>query len=106
MTASRHLTPMEELFFWDDRPAYPCACFFRAELLGELNRERFEPAIRLTLRQYPVLCSKVRFDSAGRPQWLVPNEPRFIVCWGQAAERQELPKAGRIDLSADSLPAN
>jgi len=33
---------MEELFFWDDRPAYPCACFFRAEFRGELDRLTLE----------------------------------------------------------------
>lgn len=92
---------MEELFFWDDRPAYPCACFFRAELLGELNRADLEAAIGRTLRSYPLLCSKVQFDSGGRLQWLVPDEPQFIICWERAGEGQQLPKARRIDLCVE-----
>ena len=102
MIASRNLTPMEELFFWDDRPAYPCACFFRAEFRGALNRLALEAAIARTLRLYPLFCSKVQFDSAGRLQWLVSEEPEFMICWGQIAEGHMLPSAGRIDLSAET----
>lgn len=93
---------MEELFFWDDRPAYPCACFFRAEFRGELNRVALEAAIDRALRQYPLLCSKVQFDSAGRLQWLVSAEPQFMICWKQAGEGQQLPKARRIDLCVET----
>jgi|GEM_PF-4792585 len=92
---------MEELFFWDDRPAYPCACFFRLAFRGELKRLELEEALAQTLSRYPFFTSKVEFDGAGRPRWCVPDHPQFVICWHEELGDQELPSAGRIDLSAE-----
>jgi len=65
------LSAIEEFFYFDDRPAYPCSCKVRADFSGEIDFTGMESALRVTVQRYPRFCSAVTGEP---PVWLPPGE--------------------------------
>ncbi len=94
------LTATEELLLVDDRPAYPCCCFVRAEFSGCFDRSTLEAAIRAALRQHPLLTALVA--RRGRQWvWVPVDNPQPVIEWMAKPPGDALPPAQRIDLAAE-----
>ena len=84
----------------DDRPAYPCCCFVRAEFSGCFDRSPLEAAIRAALRQHPLLTALVA--RRGRQWvWVPVDHPQPVIEWMAKPPGEVLPPAQRIDLTAE-----
>ena len=92
------LTAMEEFFFWDDRPAYPCSCFVRLRFAGCLDRAAFDRAIQTLLTRHPMFTAKVENDPRGRLRWSLVENPSPRIVWETASIGDSLPPATRLDL--------
>lgn len=92
------LTPIEELFFVEDRPAYPFCCFVRAEFSGCFEPATFETAIRATLREHPMLTARV-MRCGRRLTWVPVDNPQPSIEWNAKPTGDGLPPARRIDLN-------
>jgi hypothetical protein len=101
MNSSFPLTAMEEFFFWDDRPAYPCCCFVRLRFFGCLDRSAFERAMHVALTRHPLLRAKVEIAGRGRLRWVVVENPSPVIAWEDAPVGGSLPPAMHIDLQRE-----
>jgi hypothetical protein len=100
MSRTLPLSAMEEFFFWDDRPAYPCDCFVRLRFSGRLDRPAFERATLVALARHPLLRAKVEIVGR-RLQWSVVEGPAPVVTWEMAPVGGPLPPARHIDLERE-----
>jgi NRPS condensation-like uncharacterized protein len=96
------LTTMEEFFFWEDRPAYPCSCFVRAHFSGRLDRAAFDAAASETLKRHPLLSATVEQQSNRRLRWVVVDEPQPIIHWESGPTGGPFPHATHLDLSRET----
>jgi hypothetical protein len=92
------LTAMEEFFFWDDRPAYPCSCFIRLRFAGCLDQAAFETAVRAVLARHPLLSAKVEVVGRRRLQWSVVEDPAPVMTWEASPVGGTLPPATHLDV--------
>lgn len=96
------LTPMEEFWFWEDRPAYPYNCFGRLRFDGILNRAAFESAAAVVLKRHPMLYSKVERTGGSRLQWVPVEHPQPAIKWKRGRTGGSFPLAARLDLSKET----
>lgn len=92
---------MEELFFVEDCPAYPCCCFVRAEFSGQFDRAALEAAIRVALRQHPLLTARLARQGR-RLIWVPVDNPQPVIEWLSKRSGDWLPPATRIELTEDA----
>lgn len=85
----------------DDRPAYPCCCFVRAEFSGCFDRAALEAAIRANLRQHPLLTARVA-RRGRRLTWVPVEDPQPAIEWRAGPVDDKFPPATRIDLTAET----
>ena len=95
------LTPIEELFFIDDRPAYPCCGFLRARLSGELDQARMEAAIRATLPRHPLLTAHIERHGSGLV-WVPAQDSLPAIAWSLSSPPEGFPAASQIDLRTET----
>jgi hypothetical protein len=98
MSVSFPLTTLEELLFWEDRPAYPWSCFVRAHLSGRIDRPAFESAATEALKRHPLLSATVERRGRGHLRWVVADEPRSVIRWESGPVGGPFPHATRLDL--------
>lgn len=94
------LTPIEELFFTDDRPAYPSCCFLRAGFSGCFDPGKLEATIRATIQRHPLLTAKVERRGSGLV-WVPAEKPLPSIVWQVQPGPDGFPPAVRIDLLAE-----
>ena len=88
---------MEEFFFWDDRPAYPCDFFVRLRFAGCLDRTGFEKAVRVAMARHPLLTAKVK--TVGRRLWWAGVDDWVpVLHWETSPCGGPLPPATHLDL--------
>ena len=63
------LTPIEHVFFKQDRPTHPIQFFCRLRFAGVLNEGVLREALRKTIERHPVFQAVVRRTSDGHCQW-------------------------------------
>ena len=95
------LTPIEELFFTDHRPAYPSCCFVRARFSGCFDREKLEAVIRATIQRHPLLTAKVEQSNSGLV-WVPSENSLPSIVWQSQPDTDGFPPAVRLDLLAGS----
>ncbi len=101
MNIQFRLTPIEELFFYDDRPGWPATFFGRLKLSGELDRELAELAHQSVIQRHPLAAANIR---AVRPKQLWWNRVDTVDTFRWAAARTDeswAPMSG-IDLRHDA----
>jgi hypothetical protein len=101
MNSSFPLTAMEEFFFWDDRPAYPCNCFLRLRFAGCLDRTAYERAVRVALARHPLLRAKVEVVGRRRLRWSVVEDPAPVTIWEDAPVGGPMPPGMHMDLQRE-----
>jgi NRPS condensation-like uncharacterized protein len=95
------LTPMEEFWFWEDRPAYPASCFNRLHFDGELNRAAFESATDVAIRRHPLLRSIVERTGRFGLKWIPLENPEVSIQWSKGTSAAPFPPASRQDLTKE-----
>ena len=95
------LTPIEELFFTDDRPAYPSCCFVRARFSGCFEKAKMESAIGTAVQRHPLLTAKVE-RRGSRQVWAPAGNPRPSVVWRSQPAAETFPPAASIDLRVET----
>jgi hypothetical protein len=98
MSLSLPLTTMEEFFFWEDRPAYPCSCFARLRFSGCLDRAAFQAAVRTVVSRHPLFAAKIEADRRGRLRWAGVEDPQPRIEWESAPTGGPIPRGTRLDL--------
>jgi hypothetical protein len=98
MSLSLPLTAMEEFFFWDDRPAYPCSSFVRLRFSGCLDRAAFQRAVDTALSRHPLLTAKVEIAGRRRLRWSLVENPAPVIVWEERPLDGRLPPATHLDL--------
>jgi hypothetical protein len=81
MTDGRPLTPLEEYFLLEDRPAYPWSFFVRLGLAGCADRQAAEKALRHCVAWHPLLSSIARQQRDGSWIWQRIENPQPAVRW-------------------------
>ncbi len=92
------LTPLEEYFFWEDRPAYPCSCFIRLRFVGPFSYRAFQAAWPVVLSRHPLLASRVVASRWRGLQWLPVEHPHPRIQWQRAEPEDAFPRADHLDL--------
>ena len=81
MTGDWPLTPLEEYFLLEDRPAYPWSFFVRLGLTGCADRQAAEKALRHCVARHPLLSSIARQQRDGSWIWQRVPHPQPVVRW-------------------------
>jgi hypothetical protein len=101
MTNRWPLTPLEEYFLLEDRPAYPWSFFVRLGFAGCLDRQIAETALCRSVAQHPLLSSIVR-QRPGGWGWQRVEQPHPAVQWNTGgAGNNNYVTATRLDIAAE-----
>lgn len=95
------LTPIEELFFVDDRPDYPCCGFLRADFSGVFDQNKLESAIQKILPRHPLLTARVE-DRDSRFVWVPGETPQPVIEWKLGSADEGYPASSHLDLRVES----
>jgi NRPS condensation-like uncharacterized protein len=94
------LTPLEEYFLLEDRPAYPWTFFVRLGFAGCVDRRIAEAALCHSIARHPLLSSIV----CRRPDgwvWQRVEQPHPAVQWNTGEADDHYVKATRLDLAEE-----
>ena len=94
------LNVIEELMFWDDRPAYPWSFFVRLRFEGVIERAAFERAVETVVGRHVLLHSVVQ--QHGKRLYFVPQagtSPQMI--WLDEAPCDQLPESSYLDITRE-----
>jgi len=95
------LSCLEELMFFDDRPAHPMTGVFRLRFSGFLERDAFEAAWRTVVERHPLLRATVSLDYGRRPVWIDRPDWEPVIHWQAEPNSYGFPNTGHIDLTRE-----
>lgn len=101
MTDPCLLTPLEEYFLLEDRPAYPWSFFVRLGCTGRADRQAAEAALRHCLARHPLLSSIAHRRADGCWIWRRVEQPQPRVHWTTGDAEQAYATATHLDISAE-----
>jgi NRPS condensation-like uncharacterized protein len=100
MTEPWALTPLEEYFLLEDRPAYPWTFFVRLGFAGCVDRRSAETALCHSIARHPLLSSIV-WRRPGGWAWQRVEQPHPAVQWNTGDADDHYVKATRLDLTEE-----
>lgn len=101
MTDPQFLTPLEEYFLLEDRPAYPWSFFVRLDFSGRAERTVTETALSRCAARHPLLASRAARQATGAWMWRPVEQPRPVVRWSTDGIEPTFGSATRLDISTE-----
>ncbi len=94
------LNVIEELLFWDDRPAYPWSFYVKLHFAGVIDRAAFERAVEVVSRRHVLLCSLVQIR--GKRLYFVPQRDALPqIDWRDESPGEQLPSTTHLDITKE-----
>ena len=97
-----YLTPLEKLFYYDDRDSHPMTFVIRLELSGTADRRALQAAIEAALVRHPLLHANVRRAKRNRLCWVAGEGVGPAVDWADGTNSIVLERGERIDLTHET----
>ncbi len=94
------LTVLEECYYWENMPAYPCSWFARLRFSGCLDRTGLKAAIIAALRRHPLLTAKVQIVGE-QLNWFIADDFDPVIHWEIGPVGGSLPPAGYQDIQQE-----
>ncbi len=95
------MTPFEYYMWVDHHPEYPMEVETTLRFIGEMDRTRFEEALRKTIRRHPLFSCTLDTSTRPLPSWIYHEDYVHPIQWEDASippRREPLPLRG-IDLT-------
>jgi hypothetical protein len=94
-----YLSPLEQFFCLDNRPAHPMAFYSVYDFTGVVDRQAFQSAVEEALERHPLLNALVRPAKRNKPCWVAASGNGPKVDWGIYDDPIRPPQGERIDLT-------
>ena len=92
------LTPIERVFFEQDRPTHPIQFFCRLRFTGVLNEEVLREALRKTIERHPVFRAVVSSTSDARCHWQDSGGNVPALRWLDQEPGEDYPRSTFLDI--------
>ena len=92
------LNVIEELMFWDDRPAYPWSFFVRLKFEGVIDRPTLGKALAKIIQRHPLLQSTV-IQKGKRLFFVRQKDAVPEVVWSKDPPSEQLPHSRYLDIT-------
>ena len=96
-----HLAPIDAFYCADDHPRYPMTSVIHLDFSGTLDPEVFELALNDALVRHPLLCALIKPAKRSMPCWVMSQDIKPRIDWGDADKPITCDDGEAIDLSRE-----